>query len=446
MDREGIKELGRVGLILKEENLIQKKHITVATHNEGFHPDDMLCVGILEKIYGKDNISVIRSRDPEELNKADYILDVGKKDEIRRDLEGRVSRVAIDHHQEASAESFYDNGIKKSAIGKFVDYLFQDTPERENIHRQNLDLLEYADNRQSLSKIHDEATVNKLMDRDNPYSYVLMDNIDDKDTREGKDHKIEISSRLALAVFMKDAAALKGEHDIESRESDVIGRIIKEKLGHETKIVKAAAEEIAKLYADSDMPGCCNAKNSNLVNEPPAFNKAVTEINIMIENRDPTLSERFGKEVGAKLLENGPINTIIGENPQKTKLAVRMIQDFVHHNETVNFFHCIMDQDMREREMHAGAAFAHPSGQLITYEYGDKISRAQAWARGMAAAAQAMEAAGLKREPYMMSVQKEYSSLNEQFNHCQDIPDRAVITQGYNRNNIPSVKAAGDER
>ncbi len=50
---------------------------TVAVHNGTFHADDVLAVAILRLLYPK--IKIIRTRDPEKFNKADFRVDVGRR-------------------------------------------------------------------------------------------------------------------------------------------------------------------------------------------------------------------------------------------------------------------------------------------------------------------------------------------------------------------------------
>lgn len=128
---------------------INKDKIRVGIHSEPNHADDVLCVALLQKEYGKENVSVLRTRDIEKLKTCDYILDVGGKDELVRDKEGRLVQVWLDHHQKESG--YEENGVKKAACSKLVDFLFdEDEKTRTELHRILIDQVAVADNGQDL--------------------------------------------------------------------------------------------------------------------------------------------------------------------------------------------------------------------------------------------------------------------------------------------------------
>ncbi len=64
---------------------------TVATHNGKFHPDDVFAVASIMMIEGKENIKVIRTRDQDVIDKADWVVDVGGLYE--------PDKLRFDHHQ-----------------------------------------------------------------------------------------------------------------------------------------------------------------------------------------------------------------------------------------------------------------------------------------------------------------------------------------------------------
>jgi len=72
----------------------------IVTHNGGFHADEVFAYVMLKKIY-PDN-KLIRSRDMEEIEKADIAIDVGKI--------YNPSKNRFDHHQENCSEN-YTKGI-----------------------------------------------------------------------------------------------------------------------------------------------------------------------------------------------------------------------------------------------------------------------------------------------------------------------------------------------
>ena len=86
-----------------------KKKVTIVTHSGNFHADEIFAVAVLFLVLEKDNdISVVRSRDMEIIEKADYVLDVGRiYDE---------SKNRFDHHQSGGAGK-RDNGIPYASFG-----------------------------------------------------------------------------------------------------------------------------------------------------------------------------------------------------------------------------------------------------------------------------------------------------------------------------------------
>ncbi|HEY4505439.1 MAG TPA: MYG1 family protein [Candidatus Paceibacterota bacterium] len=55
----------------------EDKKITIVTHNSNFHSDDVFAVATLLHIIGDKNIEIIRSRDNDVIEKANYVVDVG---------------------------------------------------------------------------------------------------------------------------------------------------------------------------------------------------------------------------------------------------------------------------------------------------------------------------------------------------------------------------------
>lgn len=84
-----------------------KNKKTIVVHDGNFHPDDVFSVALLS-ILLDGKIEVIRTRDEREINKADYVVDVGH---IYNPAKNR-----FDHHQEGGA-GFRANKISYSAFG-----------------------------------------------------------------------------------------------------------------------------------------------------------------------------------------------------------------------------------------------------------------------------------------------------------------------------------------
>jgi uncharacterized UPF0160 family protein len=80
---------------------------TVVTHSGSFDPDDVLAVATVRIYLGTENVEVIRSRVPEIIEKADWVLDVGGV------FDPATNR--YDHHQ--NDVPWRDNGTPYSAFG-----------------------------------------------------------------------------------------------------------------------------------------------------------------------------------------------------------------------------------------------------------------------------------------------------------------------------------------
>lgn len=86
------------------------KNITIVTHNGTFHSDDLFAVAALMLfLEGKSvAINIVRTRDPEEISKGDFVVDVGGVyDE---------SAEKFDHHQ-ADGAGVRENGVSYASFG-----------------------------------------------------------------------------------------------------------------------------------------------------------------------------------------------------------------------------------------------------------------------------------------------------------------------------------------
>jgi uncharacterized UPF0160 family protein len=84
--------------------------IRIGTHNGGFHADDIFAVASLLLYLGKekDEVDIIRTRDPELFSTADYLVDVG--------MVYDPAKNRLDHHQAGGAGK-RNNGIPYAAFG-----------------------------------------------------------------------------------------------------------------------------------------------------------------------------------------------------------------------------------------------------------------------------------------------------------------------------------------
>ena len=85
-----------------------EKKIRIVTHSGNFHADELLAVAALEMLMKETVYEVIRTRDPEVIAKADYVVDVGGVYDIATNR--------FDHHQQGGAGA-RENGIPYSAFG-----------------------------------------------------------------------------------------------------------------------------------------------------------------------------------------------------------------------------------------------------------------------------------------------------------------------------------------
>lgn len=79
----------------------------IVTHNERFHADDVFATALMQIVFG-DDVEVIRSRDPKDIESADIVYDVGG---VYNPENNR-----FDHHQQDFVEK-RDNGIPYAAFG-----------------------------------------------------------------------------------------------------------------------------------------------------------------------------------------------------------------------------------------------------------------------------------------------------------------------------------------
>jgi uncharacterized UPF0160 family protein len=88
--------------------MAENKKIRIVTHNGAFHADEIFAVAVLKLFLVDTELEIIRTRDIDLINNADYVLDVGSiYDE---------SKNRFDHHQEGGAGK-RENGIPYASFG-----------------------------------------------------------------------------------------------------------------------------------------------------------------------------------------------------------------------------------------------------------------------------------------------------------------------------------------
>lgn len=127
---EGIKFTGNTIYtdVIDEKDAVKndKSDCIVAVHDGIFHTDDVLCVAMVMMKQMEDSAEgqfirtlVIRTRDKNEFDKCDYVLDVGGGDSVTPE------QIRFDHHQQDS--EYYENGIKMAACGKLARYFYAES-------------------------------------------------------------------------------------------------------------------------------------------------------------------------------------------------------------------------------------------------------------------------------------------------------------------------------
>jgi len=127
---EGIKFVGSaicIDVIDKDDTAKNNEYdCIIAVHDGIFHTDDVLCVALVMMKRMEESVEeqfihtlVIRTRDKNEFDRCDYVLDVGGVDSVTSDC------VRFDHHQPDSKS--YENGIKMAACGKLARYFYAES-------------------------------------------------------------------------------------------------------------------------------------------------------------------------------------------------------------------------------------------------------------------------------------------------------------------------------
>jgi uncharacterized UPF0160 family protein len=121
--------------------------ISIITHNEKFHPDDVFAVATL-LIYLKDkDVEIIRTRDEEKIKEGDFVVDVGgSHDELNN---------IFDHHQIGGAGERV-NGIPYASFGlvwkKFGKHVCGSEDIAESIDAKLVQVIDAYDNGVTLFK------------------------------------------------------------------------------------------------------------------------------------------------------------------------------------------------------------------------------------------------------------------------------------------------------
>ncbi len=102
----------------------------IVTHDDRFHYDEILGIAVLRIIYKDEIREIIRTRDPELINKGDIVIDVGG---VFDPLTNR-----FDHHQNTFKETFSEkHNVKLSSSGLIYKYLGEKLFKVYNFYKSN---------------------------------------------------------------------------------------------------------------------------------------------------------------------------------------------------------------------------------------------------------------------------------------------------------------------
>jgi uncharacterized UPF0160 family protein len=177
--------------------------VIIATHNGKFHADDVFGVTLLRQLHPE--ATLVRSRDPEVLDRADIVLDVGGvyDPEHRR----------FDHHQTTSGAR--ENGILYSAFGLLwqhygLEFCGGDEEVWRRIDRGLVQAIDAVDNGQDLYTLTDfharPIDVSEVLGWFNPVSLVGDEEFDAQFERASA-----VAAQLLQRLLLKTRDAVEGE-------------------------------------------------------------------------------------------------------------------------------------------------------------------------------------------------------------------------------------------
>ena len=173
----------------------------IAVHNGVMHADDLIFVSLIKKEYYGIPIKIIRTRDEQELNKADIIGDVGLKyDGVRW----------FDHHQ--TSVPTYSNGIKMSACGLYLKSMKSLTEEeKQYLLNKALYSVQANDNGQNLIDLNINLPAN-------PFSFVTLLNNNWKIGVYNKQQDNAFHNALFMVQEILDRLIINAQLNIKVKE------------------------------------------------------------------------------------------------------------------------------------------------------------------------------------------------------------------------------------
>jgi len=158
----------------------------IATHSGKYHTDDLFAVATVQMLLGHENTEMVRTRDQEELKKADYVVDVGGI------LDPHNNR--FDHHQSEDTGT-HGNSIPYASFGlvwkKFGQKLTGSAREAKIVEEKLVQPIDADDNGYSLYTLTKEQTY--------PYTLQVMLSSFRPTSDENKSHDEVFEELLPLA-------------------------------------------------------------------------------------------------------------------------------------------------------------------------------------------------------------------------------------------------------
>lgn len=186
----------------------QNSAFVVAVHDGQFHADDVFAVAVLKRRFG--NISTIRTRDPENLAKADFRVDVG----------GRFSPEDgdFDHHQEAAPIRQNKHKTPYASFGLVWRHFGPQMLDKEIVQIVDRSLVQAIDSEDcGVAPWRDTpgqkpATLDMVIEMCNPMWNELSE-IRDRETAM----KVAFDNAVRLAEIILDRAVQRATAEIEAR-------------------------------------------------------------------------------------------------------------------------------------------------------------------------------------------------------------------------------------
>lgn len=172
----------------------------IATHNGKFHADDVFGVALLKQLY--PDAQIVRSRDPQILDSADLVLDVGGIYD--------VEKKRFDHHQLSSGAR--ESGVLYSAFGLLWQEYGKEFCGNDDIwlkmDSRLVTVIDAVDNGQDLYTVSDFGTrpldISEYLGLFNPIG-------DDEDFDSQFDVAVSLATTVLLRLRAKYANVLAAE-------------------------------------------------------------------------------------------------------------------------------------------------------------------------------------------------------------------------------------------